>query len=893
MNSRYKKVFVLVLFIFFIGNSFVYATPRFQPGETLNPSCLPTDSDCAVVPPVTASTNTGGSVLFNTPVYVPGVTYQHPRDPAEIDGNMANGYSASFVTYGMYELMSSDTSVSSIKANVWNTNTSRDVTLKVFARPTSLDFNPDSVTPLYSGTINHASMPHASVSGGTLFNLTSTVVVPANQYMFVFWQSTTASEIHIAYFNTNAQTTPLRHGFLFGNANSNFFFGGTNFYAATFRVYANTDSTRVIVPTAGNTEFFTNPGFETLGTGGTALWLGQEISNSATGVVDEHIIVHSGTHAAKLTSGAANWYTPQVIHQMTVTPGQKYQLSFWTRGDGTNAGKYAIYDLSNSSYLNSTAQGLTTGITGTTYTQVTTSFTAPAGCNSIIFYFLSANILNAVTYFDDLSLRTLTDVVTLVPVSTQTLLNNLPSSSVIFSDPNGIMTSTNVRDAIIESYNKAASGGGSPTLVALVSPRIVLPDNLYAVVGDKLQLFFRGIIEAQNPYALPYTITSTVGNAYPRYFEYTPVIGDVGNKTLTFKVLNYDYSVLTTKTVNLKVVNHTTQPASNKNILIVGDSLTQAAVWPQEFYRRLTQTGGTPTGLGYGNITFIGDTAMSSYPTQAYTGYGGWSYGAYNGTIGSTSGHVLTGTFNKDKTDVGSYWLDGNGNTVQIEYAVGGLKVHGSGTFPASGTLTHVSGATHTTNIVYTAATNEPESPFWDSGLNRISFTSWASRNSYSTIDAAYVLLGWNSTSGTNVSDYTSYINEAKVFLDRFHTDYPSSIVRLVGVQIPSINGGLGNNYGANGGLSEYYGMLRSMNYMNEAYQNLANNPTYSSWVSFVATAPEFDSENNMPQTLNPVNSRNAATEYRGINGVHPDTTGYLQMADTVFREFVSTFTSN
>lgn len=825
-------------------------------------------------------------VLFNTPIISQTVTYQHPRDPAELNGNLGYTYSL-YTTYGMYEQMTAATGVSAIKANVWCTNTSRDVTFKVFARSDTTAFNPDSVTPLYSGTISHTIMPHTSVAGGSLFNLTSSVTVQANQYLFVIWESTIGGEINVSYFDTDSPSFPYRHPFIIGPVAGGSFGYTTmpTYSAATFRVYGSADITRTTTQTLGS-EVVSNPGFETAGSGGSDVWMNWVESSS--GGVDETTLVHSGYHAAKFTSPGINWFTPQASETITVTPSQKYQLSFWTRGDGTHAGNYAILDSTHGSYLNSSGGGLTTSIAGTTYTQVATTFTAPAGCTAVTLFLVPANVSGAVAYFDDVSIKPINNIDKLLPLSIQTVLNNIPSNAITFSDPNGIMTSTNVRDAIIEAYNN-----GSGSSATLVSPRIVLPDTLYAVVGDKLQLFARGMIEAQNPYNLPYVVDSSVGNSYPRYFEYTPVLADAGTKSITVKVLNYDYSVLTTKTINLKVVNPTGQPAANKKILCLGDSLTAGGTWPAELYRRLTQSGGTPAGLGYGNISFIGDKSLPGYSTQAYTGYGGWSFGLYNGTASTTSGHVLTGTFDKDKSDVNSTWLDTNGVTWSIEYATGGLKIHGAGTLPSSGTLTHVSGAIHTSNIVYTSATNEPQSPFWDSANSRLSFSNWATRNSYSGIDAVYVLLGWNSTGGANVTDYSTYMADVRTFLNQLHTDFPSTIVRLVGIQVPSVNGGLGANYGANGGLSEYYGMVRSANSMNIAYQNLANEAAYSSWVKFVSTAPQFDSENNMSQALTPVNSRNSATEMRGTNGVHPDTTGYYQIADAIFREFVNTFTSN
>jgi hypothetical protein len=439
------------------------------------------------------------------------------------------------------------------------------------------------------------------------------------------------------------------------------------------------------------------------------------------------------------------------------------------------------------------------------------------------------------------------------------------------------MTSTNVASAIVEAYNHA----GNSNLV----PRIVLPDVIYAAVGDEMQVFTRGVIEAMNPYALPYNFVSAIGTSYPRYFDLTPTAANIGTTTITVNVTDLNQNVLSTKTVNIVVASSTGQPISMKNILTMGDSLTNGGVWPMEFARRLQGTGGTPVGYGYGNTKFIGDTAFTSSTTQAFTGYGGWTWELYNGTASVTSGHILTGTFDKDKTDNNSTWTDG-ANTWNIEYTQGALKIHGAGTLASSGTLTWLSGGTHTSNIVYTAKTDEPQSPFWSTASSSISFYNWAQRNGYSGIDAIYVLLGWNQT-----GEATSTMGTAvRAFLDKFHTDYPNGVVRLVGIEAPSYNGGLGANYGASATLSSYYWTLQKANQINDAYQGIANEAAYKGFVRYVGTAAQFDNENNMSYSSAAVNTRSATIENRGTNGVHPATAGYYQIADSVFREFVNYF---
>ena len=126
----------------------------------------------------------------------------------------------------------------------------------------------------------------------------------------------------------------------------------------------------------------------------------------------------------------------------------------------------------------------------------------------------------------------------------------------------------------------------------------------------------------------------------------------------------------------------------------------------------------------------------------------------------------------------------------------------GTSTLPAaSGTLTHVSGAPHTSAIRYSAAAAEPASCFWDAGTNTFSFQQWCRRNGFPGIDALYVLLGWNGLPypTANLCDpvqHAQNIGYAQVLIDRFHADYPSAVVRVLGMQLPSVTGGLGASYG-------------------------------------------------------------------------------------------------
>lgn len=170
-----------------------------------------------------------------------------------------------------------------------------------------------------------------------------------------------------------------------------------------------------------------------------------------------------------------------------------------------------------------------------------------------------------------------------------------------------------------------AMGG---TLKDDVPPRIVLPPSIPAVVGDTLQLFRRGIVETADPYAIGsrFTLSTGAGNEYPRYWQWTP--DAAGSATLTVEALGSDMTVLSSAQTTI-TVSQATNPASMKRIMCIGDSVTNGMVWPQEAYRRLTQTGGTPAGLELSNYTFIGDQAFPNYPTQKGFGISGAGWSTY------------------------------------------------------------------------------------------------------------------------------------------------------------------------------------------------------------------------------------------------------------------------
>ena len=126
-----------------------------------------------------------------------------------------------------------------------------------------------------------------------------------------------------------------------------------------------------------------------------------------------------------------------------------------------------------------------------------------------------------------------------------------------------------------------------------------LPKKIYAVKGDKLQLFYDGMIKGFNPsYTHDITVRCSKGSNYTRYWEYTPTAADVGHSySFQLIVRNFQGQYISSGTTTIEVLDVPDYSvAPTYNMLCFGDSLTGAGKWCSEGMRRLVGTDLTATG---------------------------------------------------------------------------------------------------------------------------------------------------------------------------------------------------------------------------------------------------------------------------------------------------------
>lgn len=413
--------------------------------------------------------------------------------------------------------------------------------------------------------------------------------------------------------------------------------------------------------------------------------------------------------------------------------------------------------------------------------------------------------------------------------------------------------------------------------------KFTAPGQVHAVAGDKIQLFYRGMINAVDPDLYTVEVTGSRGKSYKRYFEDTP--NAAGINTLALSLYDGKHNLVDTASLDIVTAEKPSSPSGEKVVLYVGDSLAQGGQVPVELHRRLCGEGGTPAGDNLSNIAFIGNCIKSGVK---YEGYGGYTFITYNN--GATSGDFMWINATTSKTESGdqhSIYKDTNNVQWKLETIeptrIKVIRVSGSSSLPTSGTLTWVSGGTNHDSISYTNAIQAAINPFWDASENKVDFASYVARQGKTTLDFVYVLLGWNSL-GLSESGYKANV---RTFINNVLTSFPNCKIILMGLEVPAYDG-IGNNYGVNGNYHIYYNAMQWVWTLNNWYLEISEESEYTGKVYFLNIASQFDSEYNMPTTTTQVNTRNSTTIAMQSNGVHPADSGYLQIADAAYRDLAS-----
>lgn len=418
-----------------------------------------------------------------------------------------------------------------------------------------------------------------------------------------------------------------------------------------------------------------------------------------------------------------------------------------------------------------------------------------------------------------------------------------------------------------------------------------LPTHIYAVEDDTLEMFTTGMVNSNIPYDYHMCWNGAVGALYTRKFMYTPVSADLG-KTFKIRCELRDHAgfLQDVHNMTLHVESKPSNPSSMKTILMVGDSLTRPGQWPHELYRRLVATDGDPVGLGLTNFQTIGRCEHNQDGLVVkYEGYGGWNYEHFYSNLERLKQYWITTEATKPIAYQKSVWKDGNNNNWVLEtIEEGRMKFYRQDSeaeyiLPESGSLVWVSGGDSSVNtdIVYTQTAQESSNPFWDDDEDVLNVQKFVESQGASTVDYMICLLGWNQV--TNVPNVTQ---EAIKFVNAMHEQMPNMKIILCGLQPPNPDGCAANyGLGYGNGYANPVELRRQVALYND---NLEQISIENDFVYFVHVSSQYDYEYGSITKSMEISKRYPTKVVQGINGVHPGTIGYMQIADAIYRRFVA-----
>lgn len=410
---------------------------------------------------------------------------------------------------------------------------------------------------------------------------------------------------------------------------------------------------------------------------------------------------------------------------------------------------------------------------------------------------------------------------------------------------------------------------------------ISLAEKYYLVVGDRFELFFRGVIKKHNPYLYYIIAECEKGFTYNRYFTYTPTKEEVGEYILTIKVLDDEGNVIEQKDTTL-IVNEVSKAKKPLNILCIGDSETVNGVWPYVGYNKYND-------IFPNLLNFIGKMKKEEI---GYEGYGGWQWKTFfDYEIESrTSSLIIYGNFNLSTKYLNTRWESSNLEFILIEIKDSSLKFKrgSNNTSLVNPTIGQtIKCIDHDVILEISKYEYVDANPFWNSDTKEVDFIKYINDNNFEQPDLVFTFLTGNGLYMPYSTEFTNHKEYAPKFIEKLHQAFPQALIGIMGIEQPCCNGGVTACYGASGYYHDWYGYaLTAFNY-DEWLENLCNTMPYSGYTVYFDTKAQFDSEYNYPVEETTVNNRSKTVERIGINGLHPSMDGYLQIGDAFYRFLV------
>ncbi len=190
---------------------------------------------------------------------------------------------------------------------------------------------------------------------------------------------------------------------------------------------------------------------------------------------------------------------------------------------------------------------------------------------------------------------------------------------------------------------------------------LTLPPVLYAVPGIETNLYFESTVLAINPANLAFDVTCAKGVQQRERWTFVPKPEDIGTVPFTLTVYGEGNRLLAEATSVVTVVDPA--PPAQLSVLMIGDSLTHASVYPARILEACAQDARL-------KVRLIGThEPRKETPELRHEGYGGWTAArfvshfeaeAWKDGTRAGSPFVFAGADGKPAFDIARYYREQN-----------------------------------------------------------------------------------------------------------------------------------------------------------------------------------------------------------------------------------------
>ncbi len=357
---------------------------------------------------------------------------------------------------------------------------------------------------------------------------------------------------------------------------------------------------------------------------------------------------------------------------------------------------------------------------------------------------------------------------------------------------------------------------------APVNPlRLVMPPEVPAVAGHEINIYFDNLILTPRSDLYLYDVDCAKGTQQTERYTWVPKPEEVGVYPLSLKVYDLQEKLVAEGTTKVHVYPADAGAGTEATLLIVGDSLTHGNVYPAEVFDLCNKAEGNP------KLTLIGSFAPNkTRPEVKHEGYGGWAAATF------------TSKWSAD---------------------------------------------------IWTPENRRGRSPFLyeQDGKHGLDFQKFCDeQNAGKGPDYITILLGCNDNFGakddTIEKSIDSFLANMEVLLKEFHRVRPDTKIGIVTLLPPSASQdafGAPGNYGC--GQTRWQYRKNQHRVLEREYATFSGREAEN--VFIVPAYVNLDCVHNVITQKVAVNARNPEIVVRQANGVHPDGTGYRQLADSIY----------